>query len=229
MLAVVAIDGPVGVGKSTTAKRVAQGLGLRHIDTGSMYRAVAWRVMQLSPSEQNDNARVAEVCRNLRLDMLRDGTLLADGHDISLAIRDEAISQFVARVADNMEVRRALVEEQRRLGAEQPSVLEGRDIGTVVFPDAACKIFLDASVQARVARRVAQLQAMNKPADPVAVHEALLERDARDRARPWGALRLADDAILIDTTHYSEDQAVEIICALVRENPGFSSRMTVSL
>ncbi|CAN5291026.1 (d)CMP kinase [soil metagenome] len=228
MLPVVAIDGPVGVGKSTTAKRVADELGFRHLDTGAMYRAVAWSVMQLPEAEHSNFAAIANIARTMPLSLASNGQVFAGDQEISSEIRDESVSQFVTRVADNMDVRHALVEQQQRLGMEQPSVLEGRDIGTVVFPNAACKIYLDASPKVRVERRAAQLRAMGKRAVSAQIHAALLERDARDRAREWGALKLAEDATLIDTTHYDEDTVVRLICALVRENPIFRELVAVA-
>jgi len=221
MMKVVAIDGPVGVGKSTVASLVAAELGFRHLDTGAMYRAVAYRLMK-QPAELQSNADVmADLAYRLRISLETDGRVFVDGEDITQAIRDEAVSRFVSRVADVRAVREALVAQQRRIGADRPSVLEGRDIGTVVFPDAACKIYLDASPDVRVERRVAQLRASGRHADPAEVRANLLERDARDRIRPWGALRVADDAIVVDSTSFDQDRVVEIICALVRENPVF--------
>ncbi|MBI1292194.1 (d)CMP kinase [bacterium] len=218
---VVAIDGPVGVGKSTVAAQVAAELGFRHLDTGAMYRVVAWKLMQL-PVEQQDNHNImADLAYRLRISLGASGEVTVDGHDVTDAIRDEAVSRFVSRVADVRTVREALVAQQRRIGSERPAVLEGRDIGTVVFPDAACKIYLDASPEVRVERRVAQLRASGRNADRAEVRANLMERDARDRVRPWGALRVAEDATIVDSTCFDEARVVEIICALVRENPVF--------
>jgi len=221
MMKVVAIDGPVGVGKSTVASLVAAELGFRHLDTGAMYRAVAYRLMK-QPAELQSNADVmADLAYRLRISLETDGRVFVDGEDITQAIRDEAVSRFVSRVADVRAMGGLRTRFQRRIGADRPSVLEGRDIGTVVFPDAACKIYLDASPDVRVERRVAQLRASGRHADPAEVRANLLERDARDRIRPWGALRVADDAIVVDSTSFDQDRVVEIICALVRENPVF--------
>jgi cytidylate kinase len=220
---VVAIDGPVGVGKSSVAARVAKELGFRHLDTGAMYRALALFVMRQPADLQENGAEIGRLAYSLEVEIGTCGTVLLDGQDITSAIRDEAVSRYVSRVADIREVREALVAQQRRLGLKQPSVLEGRDIGTVVFPDSACKIYLDASPEVRVQRRVDQLLRTGKSADPAAVREALLDRDARDRARPWGALRVADDAIMLDSTLFTEERVVQIICALVRSTPAFAS------
>lgn len=225
MIAVIAIDGPVGVGKTSVARRVSELLEFRHIDTGAMYRAVAWHAMNLPTHQSGDPAVIGQLARDLVIDLRRDGSVIVDGQDLTSAIRDEAVSRAVALVADLRPVREALVDQQRRLGREQPSVLEGRDIGTVVFPTSACKIYLDASPKIRVERRVAQLTAMGKPADREAIHQALIERDERDRSRAWGSLKLADDARLIDTTYLDEDNVVELICSLASSIPIFERHL----
>ena len=225
---VVAIDGPVAVGKSSVARRVAAALGIRHINTGAMYRAVALKLMRLRGDDPNvDEATMVDIARSARIDLPREGGVLLDGEDVSDAIRDEQVSNFTAVVADSAKVRDILVEHQRRLGADEPSVLEGRDIGTVVFKNAALKIFLDASPQVRVERRVGQLRSKGLPVNREEVFQDLLERDQRDRLRPTGGLKMADDATLIDTTHYEEDFVIELICALVREHPCFQERLVV--
>ncbi len=221
LLPVVAIDGPVGVGKSSVARRVAESLGLLHLDTGAMYRAVAMKAMELPPGEREDEAVIGELARSLDLELQGGGRLLLDGKDVTVALRDESVSRYVSVVADCRSVREALVEQQRRLGAAQASVLEGRDIGTVVFPDAALKIFLDASPTVRVDRRMKQLLDLGRPADREAIYQGLVERDERDRAREWGALAIATDARLLDTTDFTEDMVVNLICAMVRESPIF--------
>lgn len=212
---VVAIDGPVGVGKSTVARRVAEDLGYRWLDTGAMYRAVALVITRLDQTQRSD-ANVARIAHDMDLELGEGGTVLLDGEDITAAIRDESVGRVVHRAADNRGVREALVAQQRRIGLARPSVLEGRDIGTVVFPDARHKFYLDADPGERVRRRVAQLRAAGADPNPEQVARDLESRDNRDKARPWGALRRADDAILVDSTALSEDQVVEHICQLVR-------------
>ena len=215
---VVAIDGPVGVGKSTVARRVAEQLQFCHIDTGAMYRAVAWSYLQLDDDEATTE-RLVDLARNLSLELRDDGSIWLDGQDISHAIRDEEVGRNVHRAADNLEVRKALVDQQRRIGLRRPSVLEGRDIGTVVFPGAAWKIYLDGSPEVRVQRRAAQLKAMGNPVPHEEIYRNLMDRDERDRRREWGALRIAEDATLVDTTDLDEDTVVSLICAVVRESP----------
>lgn len=215
---VVAIDGPVGVGKSTVARRVAEQLHFRHIDTGAMYRAVAWSYLQLRQAEATTD-RLVRLARDLTLELRDDGSIWLDGREITQDIRDEEVGRNVHRAADNLEVRKALVNQQRRIGLECPSVLEGRDIGTVVFPDAAWKIYLDGSPEVRVQRRAAQLRAMGHPVPHEEIYRNLMDRDERDRRREWGALRIAADATLVDTTDLDEDTVVSLICSVVRESP----------
>lgn len=213
--AVIAIDGPVGAGKSSVARAVARRLQFRHLDTGAMYRAVALKYLRLAEAERTPERAVA-IAAALNLDWRHDGTLFLDGEDITLAIRREEVSAHVHLAADNIDVRRALVTEQRRLGLEVPSVLEGRDIGTVVFPDARWKFYLDASPLERARRRALQLSARGEAGDLDAILARLLDRDARDRARGWGALRRAPDATLVDSSELGEDAVVQLMCAVVR-------------
>lgn len=221
MVNVVAIDGPVGVGKSTVARRVAGELGFRHLDTGAMYRAVAWRALQASPLDRSADS-VVRIAQSMRIDLEDDGRVLADGRDISADIRSEDVSRNVHLAADNHAVREAMVEQQRRLGRERPSVLEGRDITTIVFPDARWKFYLDAAPEVRVQRRAAQLRAMGTPVAHEEIFRNLMERDSRDRGRGWGALTIAGDATLVDTTGLDEDTVVRLICALVRGGDRFA-------
>jgi len=211
---VVAIDGPVGVGKSTVARRVAERLGFQRIDTGAMYRAVAWRYLQI-PEPDRQPARMGEIAYGLDMSFEPDGSVRLDGEDVTAHLRDEEVSRNVYLSADDMDVRKALVAQQRRIGLRRPSVLEGRDIGTVVFPDARWKIYLDAESRERARRRALQLEQMGREADLDRIAADLEERDERDRSRIWGALRKAEDAILLDSTSMTEDEVVDWICNLV--------------
>jgi len=211
---VVAIDGPVGGGKSSVSRNLAERLGFLHLDTGAMYRAVAWKVTKHAANDRGPEAFDDEA-RRLRLEWREDGTLHSDGVDITRAIRTEQVSALVHLAADRQPVREALVREQRRIGLSQPSVLEGRDIGTVVFPDARWKFFLDAPARVRAARRVEQLAHGGEQVDLGEVMEALMERDRRDRARPWGALCMADDAVYVDTSELDLEATVALLAAVV--------------
>lgn len=213
---VVAIDGPVGVGKSSVARAVAEALGFMHLDTGAMYRAVTLLALRGHVDFANE-AAVAAIARGL--DFHRQGSRIRIGdEDVTDAIRDEHVSANVARVADNMSVRQALVDVQRRLGREVPTVMDGRDIATVVFPDSPLKFYLDATAEERTRRRVSQLRSAGVPFVESEVHRNLVERDRRDASRAWGALRCAPDALRIDTTSLSKDEVVGRIVSIVREH-----------
>jgi cytidylate kinase len=220
LISVVAIDGPVGVGKSAVARALARRLGWRHIDTGAMYRAVTLRLMDHGAIE--DRRLAAEVARLLEIDLCEDGRVLLAGADVTRQIRDEQVSVRVASVADNLEVRKALVEQQQRLGRERPSVLEGRDIGTVVFPNARHKFYLDAAPEERARRRLNQLRENGDTPDPAQVYADLLARDEKDRNRPWGALRMAADAELVDTSAMTQEQVVDELERRVRAREAFA-------
>jgi CMP/dCMP kinase len=199
---VVAIDGPAGAGKSTVARAVARELGFTYMDSGAMYRSVALAAMQ-----RGVDASVA--ARSITIE-LGDRVLL-DGRDVTGAIRIPEMSQAASRAAADPAVRAAMVEQQRRLMATGDWVAEGRDIGTVVAPDAEVKVFLTADAAERARRRAAELGA-----DPQAVLAEQAIRDERDIERPHSPLQPAADAIVIDTTGMPIGQVVERIVALVR-------------
>jgi cytidylate kinase len=206
---IVAIDGPAGAGKSTVARSVARRLGYLYIDTGAMYRAVALWAMRMGV-DLDDQHRLEQFARQARIEF--SGTqVLLNGEDVTAAIREPAVSEGASKVAACGGVRRAMREEQRRLGGEQSAVMEGRDIGTVVFPDAQIKVFLDANPQERVRRRAVELGA---PAELVA--QEMGARDQRDRGRAEAPLTQAPDAEYVDTSHLSQEEVEEAILKLVR-------------
>ena len=215
MHTVVAIDGPSGAGKGTVARAVAAALGFRHVDTGAMYRAVAWRASQLGIDLDSEDA-VLQVARAAVLDV--DGSTVAiDGTDVSAAIRTPEIDRATTRVARLPRVRAELVARQRALADTGPLVMEGRDIGTVVFPDADVKFYLDASPEERARRRAtdpahtaAQTQAL---AD---IAQAMQRRDENDRTRQASPLSVAPDATIIDTTGMAIAQVVDRVLVVVR-------------
>lgn len=206
---IVAIDGPAGAGKSTIAKLTAQKLGLVRVDTGAIYRAVA-----LAAEEQglSDEEAIADCCATLPL-AFEGGKVLLGERDVSSAIRTEKISQRASQVSALPKVRAALLELQRRLGRESPkgAVLEGRDIGTVVFPDAEVKIFLTATPEERAGRRVRELPDANYDE----VLASIIERDQRDSQRAIAPLKPAPDAVLLDSTSMSIDDVVNEIEAVI--------------
>jgi cytidylate kinase len=215
MHTVIAIDGPSGVGKGTVARALAAALGYRHVDTGAMYRAVAWRALQLAVDLDNEDAVVA-VARAAAIDV--DGSrVVIDGTDVSSAIRTPDIDRATTRVARLPRVRAELVARQRELASQGPVVMEGRDIGTVVFPSAAVKIYLDASPEERARRRAhdpAHTAAQTQ--DLAHIAEAMQRRDENDRTRQASPLSIAADATVVDTTGVPAPDVVDRVLAIVR-------------
>ncbi|OYT70111.1 MAG: cytidylate kinase [Chloracidobacterium sp. CP2_5A] len=225
---VIAIDGPAGAGKSTIGKLLATRLGALYIDTGAMYRAVAlkgFRLGVLQPSDAPEplapeqEAQLAEIARSMRISLAGDPfhlQVLADCEDISQAIRAPAVSRYASIVSAVAGVRSALVEQQRRMGAIGTVVMDGRDIGTQVFPNADVKFFLDASVETRTERRYAEQRARGIECTREQTRLDVLERDRRDYNRAVSPLRRADDAIWLDTSALSPEETLEKMLALIR-------------
>jgi CMP/dCMP kinase len=212
---VVAVDGPVGSGKSTVARRVAERLGYVYLDTGAMYRAVGLLATEAGVGLDDEHAVVA-VARAAGLAFDRRGCLFAGGRDVSDAIRTLEMGAAASRVSALPGVRSLLVDEQRRLAAGADIVMEGRDIGTVVFPDAAVKVFLTARPEVRAARRAAELQAKGDEVDEAEVLAALRERDRRDSTRSVAPLRKAAQAVELDTSDMTLDEAVAAVVDIAR-------------
>lgn len=221
---VVAIDGPAGAGKSTVTQRVAQSLGYYIVDTGALYRTVAL-VVERAGIDFEDAERVGPLAEALlardavKLEGDARGTshVVLDGADVSGLIRTSSLSQGASKVSAQPRVRAALLELQRAAGRSGGVVLEGRDIGTVVFPDAEAKIFLTASVEERARRRFHELTAAGAQADLESVKREVMERDQRDSTRPIAPLKKAPDALVVDSSVLSIDQVVARIVAHVRE------------
>jgi cytidylate kinase len=210
---VIAIDGPSGAGKGTVARAVASQLGYRHIDSGAMYRVVAWKALQIGVGLADETGLTALAERS-RIE-IADATVLIDGEDVSRTIRTPEIDRAAATVARLPRVREVLVARQRALGADGGIVMEGRDIGTVVFPRADVKIYLDASEEERARRRA--LDPAHTPAASVEeVASALIERDRSDRTRTVSPLYAATDAILLDTTGQTIPSVVQEVLAVVQ-------------
>ena len=221
---VVAIDGPAGAGKSTVTRKVAERLGYIIVDTGALYRVVALAAEQagLSFDDAERTSKLAEalVAENaVQLRRGQDGAqqVLLRGQDVSSAIRTQTLGQGASKVSAHPGVRQALLELQRGQGREGAVVLEGRDIGTVVFPDAEAKFYLTASVEVRAQRRRDELSARGTPPSLEEVLNEVTERDRRDSTRPVAPLRQADDAQLVDSSALSVEQVVERIVAAVRQ------------
>lgn len=220
---IVAIDGPAGAGKSTVARRVAAELGLLYLDTGAMYRAVTWKVLQqgIDPTDPVAVAEIVTTCE-VHLSSAQENapsppTVWIDGQDVTQAIRSHEVTANVSAIAAQSVVRRALVQQQQRYGIDGGVVMEGRDIGTHVFPNAELKLFLTASVQERARRRQQDLKVQQQPMMSLeAIEQAIFERDRKDSTRAIAPLQKAADAIEIDTDSLTIDDVVTKIVLLYR-------------
>jgi cytidylate kinase len=218
---VIAIDGPSGAGKSSTARAVAQRLGILFLDTGALYRALALRVLSLGVSLDDEDA-VERCAAEATIDLTgsaEETHVMLDGQDVSREIRTPAVSELSSRLAALSSVRRRLVEMQRAFAERGPIVAEGRDLGTVVFPSAQVKVFLDADLDTRTDRRTRELQGRGIAVARDDVREDLKRRDDRDRTRSDSPLRRADDARIVDTTGLSLAAQVDAVLEIVRAHP----------
>lgn len=211
---IVAIDGPAGAGKSTVSQRLAQQLGFTRVDTGALYRAVALAAVRAGI--EGEGPELDALLTRLDLDVDADGEVRLDGVPVGLAIRTPEISAASSRFAAFPSVRAALLGLQRTLGRRRDSVLDGRDIGTVVFPDADAKIFLVASAAERARRRLADLQAQGITADLAQVQAEIEARDHADSTRAVAPLKKASDAIEVDATHLTLDKVVQVCATIVQ-------------
>jgi CMP/dCMP kinase len=212
---IVTIDGPAGAGKSSAARALAQRLGFRFLDTGAMYRAVAWAAVDRRIDWQ-DADTLAQLARDVAIDLTEDNRVLVDGRDVTQDIRTSEITLASRYAADNPQVRARLVELQRAEAAGGNIVTEGRDQGTVVFPDAECKIFLTATAKMRARRRYEDLLAAG---ESIAYEQVILDqqqRDLRDESRAVGGLKKADDAIELWSDELTAEQTVDRLEEIVR-------------
>jgi len=208
----VAIDGPAGAGKSTLARRIAGKLGYLYVDTGAMYRAVALWALRRNIAF-SDMHRLEQLAREALIEFIPGSTsILLNGEDVSEAIRTPEVADGASKVAQIPAVRRALVEKQREIGISASCVLEGRDIGSVVFPDASVKIFLDAQPGVRADRRALETDLPRET-----VSQQIAERDARDRNRTESPLVQAPDAIYVDTTGMPIEEVEEAVLKIIRD------------
>jgi cytidylate kinase len=215
MRLVIAIDGPSGVGKGTIARAIASELGYRHVDSGAMYRAVGWKALRQAVT-LDDEASIAAIAESARIDIA--GThVTIDGTDVTREIRTPEIDRAAAGVARLPRVRAVLVEQQRQMGIGGGIVMEGRDIGTVVFPHADVKLYLDASPEERARRRANDPAHSGVPAAVSDVATLLTQRDELDRTRTASPLYAAEDALVVDTTGKNIDLVVKEVLAVVEQ------------
>ena len=214
----IAIDGPVASGKTTVGKHLAQRLGTRFLDTGAMYRAVTWAATQqgIDFEDEEGLSRLANTL-SMNLASPQGDSLRVDGQDVSDHLRDPEVERGVSRVAKVPGVRSAMVAQQRTIAQQGPIVVMGRDIGTVVLPQASLKVFLTASVQVRAQRRLVELQGNGETPDYALLVQELVRRDRIDSERDDSPLRVAEDAFTIDTENTSIEQVVDVILSRVGE------------
>ena len=216
---IIAIDGPVGSGKSTVARRVAELLGYTYLDSGAMYRALALKANRHG-IPLGAAARLEELAAHTRIDLLAGDSgqrVLLDGADVTAEVRTPEVAQSSSKVAMIAGVRKQMVAEQRRAGAAGGVVMEGRDIGTIVFPDAELKIYLDASVEVRAGRRLQEHIAQGEKLSLKDVMEEVRQRDARDKEREASPLVRAADAVLVDNTAMDVEETARLIVLLAQE------------
>jgi cytidylate kinase len=213
---IIAIDGPAGAGKSTVARRLAERLSYLYLDTGAMYRAITWQALGEKVDLEDDDALI-ELAGRTTLELVPDAEVtrvLVNGRDVTDEIRLPVVTNAVTHVDKVPGVRQSMLRLQRAFGRNGRIVAEGRDIGTVVFPEAACKIYLDASLEERARRRLQDLRQRGVDADLEEVKKDIAARDAKTMQRRIAPLRQADDAVRVDTTNLSVDEVVERIRAI---------------
>ena len=218
---IITIDGPAGAGKSTVAKQLAQKLDLSYLDTGAMYRALTLKAIQQNVNLENEDDVVA-MARQTHIDLENHAQgvkVILDGADVSEEIRTAEITNKTYFVAQKPRVREIMVEWQRLLGGKRGVVVEGRDVGTVVFPQARYKFYLDADIAERSRRRIEELREKGNDVDADKLTDELKERDNKDLTRSVGPLRKADDALFIDSTHLTINEVIEKMMKHINGNP----------
>ncbi len=214
---IVAIDGPAGSGKSTVARAAAEKLGFLYLDTGAMYRAATWRAMR-DGIDFEDREALARSAAGMDL-LFEGGSVFVDGRDVTGEIRSREVTNNVYRLADVQGVRDAMVVQQRKLGAGGGIVAEGRDTGTIVFPGAEVKIYLDASVSERALRRHRELERKGIDAPVEEIEREIAERDRRDMNRKIAPLKAAEGAVVLDTTDMTVEEVVSAVVVITAGRP----------
>lgn len=210
----IAIDGPAGSGKSTVAQKIAEKLGLLYLDSGAMYRAVT--VLAIENGVEKDIPELIKLVKKCHIEFSKNGkSIYLNSEDVSTQIRTPEVNTLVADIAKVHQIRAEIVQHQRRIGDEGSIIAEGRDLTTIVFPDADYKFYLDASVKERAKRRYAELLTQNVNTTVESVEEAIRTRDEKDTTREHSPLRTAEDAIIVDTTGKTIDEVVDHIISKV--------------
>ena len=212
---VVAIDGPCGSGKGTIAKILSEKLNLVNIDTGATYRCLALKTLE-NNIDLKDEKRIIELSENLNVEF-KDGKVFLDGEDKKKKIREKEVTQIVSPISSIIEVRKNMVELQRKMASTYDVILEGRDITTVVFPNAEYKFYLDASLDERVNRRVKKNKEMNIDMSEEEIRKNISDRDYNDMNKPVGALKRTEDQIYIDSTNMTIDEVIDKMISIIKK------------
>lgn len=215
MSIIVAIDGPAGAGKGTITEKVGEKLGLINIDTGAMFRCVTLNMLQEGIKIEEEN-KIKELLNKINIDMKEDGKVFLNGEEVTKKIRENEVNNFVSPVSVIPIVREKLLELQRKMSKGKNVIMEGRDIGTVVFPNADVKIYLDASPEERAKRRIKQNQEKGIKGSYDEVLKSIIDRDTRDKTRKIAPLRQAEDAIYIDSSNISIDEVTDKIIQIIK-------------
>lgn len=218
----IAIDGPAGAGKSTIAKKIAKTLGFIYIDTGAMYRAIALYLLRNNINENNEE-EINKACNNISITISYHDNVqqvFLNGENVNELIRTEEVSKMASKSSVNKDIRMKLVELQRKMAEKDNVIMDGRDIGTYVLPNADLKIFLTADAKERANRRYKELTLKGIPCNLDEIEQDIIERDKRDMTREFAPLKKADNAVLIDTSHLTIEQVVDAIVKLATNNNG---------
>lgn len=216
----IAIDGPAGAGKSTIAKMIAKKLGFIYVDTGAMYRAMALYLLRKQIKE-DDEKEINKACENADITIVYENGMqqvILNGENVTSLLRTEEVGKMASAGAKNKKVRLKLVELQRNLAAHENVIMDGRDIGTYVLPNADVKVYLTASSKERARRRYEELKAKGEECDRIEIEKDIIARDEQDMNREFAPLKQAEDAILVDSSHMTIEEVTEVIIGLYRKH-----------